>query len=73
MKCDRCGKEIKDNNYQYKVSMPDINDEVETSVWCKECHDEFIDSFTSPTKAFEGVKPSYININKIKEQLKNWR
>lgn len=58
MKCDRCGKEIKDNDYRYTVSVPDLDNEVEVSVWCKECHDDFVDSLKTPTKAFKDIKPA---------------
>lgn len=72
MKCDRCGKEIKDNDYRYTASVPNLDDEVETSIWCKECHDEFVDSLTRPTKEFENVRPSYIDENEIRKYLKKW-
>ena len=55
MKCDRCGKEIKDN-HKYKATIPDLKD-AETYTWCEDCYNDFMDIINGPS-SFQSVKPA---------------
>ena len=55
MKCDRCGKEIK-NNHNYKATIPHLEG-AETYTWCEDCYNDFMDVINGPP-SFQSIEPA---------------
>ena len=71
MKCDKCGKKIK-NKHRYELTVPPIEGKPETYIWCEDCYKEFTDSLNKPSKSFQNVKPATIDMEKIKTLIKSF-